>query len=708
MIAERLKKILPKVISPSQKGYLKGRFIGENTRFLYDLMKITEEKSIPGLLLLIDFEKAFDTVEWSFIDNCLKYFNFGISLRSWIKTFYSGISSSVCSNGHIPEFFKISRGVRQGDPLSPYLFLIVGEVLYRAANRNKKIIGINIDSYTFLMNQLADDTCMFLDGTEESLKACLDLYNDFSKCSGLRINLSKTKAIWIGSKTKSLEILLAGEQLTWLLQGEEFSYLGQFFSTSLDKILTSNYDPVISAIDKLLAGWGKNRILTIMGKIQVTKSLAIPKLVHLLMSLPSPTPDMMNRLNKIFYTFIWDGNPDKISRKVLIEDYSAGGLKMTNIEVFDKALKATWINRMFHGKKEEGWIALFCLGKAISIDRFKYMCRSNKKTLVAFSKSVNNLFWKEVICSWGGYLGDPVAFEEILIQPLWENHLIGNKKNKVWLQRGIQFLSDIVDENGDILAFENFKQKFRLEEHTNFLDYFSLIKSLPSKWKEIIKSQTQSKNTDPLITKLCRAEKAQRPSQVIYQELRKSVAKRPQKCLQKWEASHNIDMDSWPEIFKLAHDTVTESKLKIFQYKLLLRILPTNRLLRLMKIRQSDLCSFCDKETESISHLFWECESVLRFWNSLSLLVSESNILRIDFNQRNILFGISKGLLSVNYLILVGKYYIYKCKWLGIIPKTKGFIQYLKFRHDIEKCMALLGTNKQYKNTWTTLKSLIS
>ena len=145
--------------------------------------------------MLIDFEKAFDTVEWSFIDNCLKYFNFGISLRSWIKTFYSSISSSVCSNGHIPEFFKISRGVCQGDPLSPCLFLIVGEVLYRAANKNKKITGINIDSYTFLMNQLADDTCMFLDGTEESLKACLDLYNDFSKCSGLRIDLSKTKAI---------------------------------------------------------------------------------------------------------------------------------------------------------------------------------------------------------------------------------------------------------------------------------------------------------------------------------------------------------------------------------------------------------------------------------------------------------------------------------------------------------------------------------
>ena len=63
------------------------------------------------------------------------------------------------------------------------------------------------------------------------------------------------------------------------------------------------------------------------------------------------------------------------------------------------------------------------------------------------------------------------------------------QKKEVWLQRGIQFLSDIADENGDILAFENLKQKFRLEEHTNFLDNFSLIKSLPRKWKEIIRSQ---------------------------------------------------------------------------------------------------------------------------------------------------------------------------------------------------------------------------
>ena len=97
--------------------------------------------------MLTDFEKAFDTVEWSFIDiDIVSKFNFGASLSNWINTFYCIISGSVCSNGRIPEFFKIGRGVCQGDPLSPILFLMVGEVLYREANRNKRIVAIDIDS----------------------------------------------------------------------------------------------------------------------------------------------------------------------------------------------------------------------------------------------------------------------------------------------------------------------------------------------------------------------------------------------------------------------------------------------------------------------------------------------------------------------------------------------------------------------------------
>jgi hypothetical protein len=84
-----------------------------------------EEDDIPGLLVLLDFEKALDTVQWSFLYKTLQFFGFGESFCSRIKTFYNDISSCIINNGHGSDYFKLGRGVRQGDPLSLYLFILV-------------------------------------------------------------------------------------------------------------------------------------------------------------------------------------------------------------------------------------------------------------------------------------------------------------------------------------------------------------------------------------------------------------------------------------------------------------------------------------------------------------------------------------------------------------------------------------------------------
>ena len=86
-IAERIKSVLPSLISNDQSGFIPGRFIGENTRLIYDILHFTEEKDIPGILLLIDFEKAFDSIAWTFIEQVLDLFNFGKSIKHWIQTF---------------------------------------------------------------------------------------------------------------------------------------------------------------------------------------------------------------------------------------------------------------------------------------------------------------------------------------------------------------------------------------------------------------------------------------------------------------------------------------------------------------------------------------------------------------------------------------------------------------------------------------------
>ena len=143
-IANRLKKFPPALINNDQTGFQKNRFIGENIRLIDSIINYTREKKIPGLLLFVDFEKAFDSLEWSFCDKSLKYFNFGPSLIAWIKLFYTDITSSVQNNGWSSDFFNLNRGVRQGCPLSPYLFLLCVEVLGNKVRNDNQIKGIKV------------------------------------------------------------------------------------------------------------------------------------------------------------------------------------------------------------------------------------------------------------------------------------------------------------------------------------------------------------------------------------------------------------------------------------------------------------------------------------------------------------------------------------------------------------------------------------
>ena len=124
-IANRLKQVLDTLISKTSK-YLKGHNIGELIRLIYDLMSFTEKQKIKGLLMLIDFVKAFDSVSWKFLYNVLDFFGFGKDFIHWIRIFNTDFHASVIQAGIKSEFFKIERGCKQGDPIASYLFLLCG------------------------------------------------------------------------------------------------------------------------------------------------------------------------------------------------------------------------------------------------------------------------------------------------------------------------------------------------------------------------------------------------------------------------------------------------------------------------------------------------------------------------------------------------------------------------------------------------------
>ena len=249
VLASRLKRVISKIVNSDQVGYIPNRYIGENVRITADILNYTRLKRIPGILLLLDFEKAFDTVKWNFIFKALEKFNFGNSFIKWTKTLYKNIQTAVINNGHLTEFFSPKRGIRQGCPLSAYLFIIAAELMAINIRNDSKIKGIRIGEEEIKLSQYADDTTCYL-ADERSLRLLLLKLGLFSCCSGLRMNLEKTKAKLLGPLQLQQNNKYGIEWIT-----DKVTSLGIIHCESDEDMFTYNFKPRIENIKNLFNIW---------------------------------------------------------------------------------------------------------------------------------------------------------------------------------------------------------------------------------------------------------------------------------------------------------------------------------------------------------------------------------------------------------------------------------------------------------------------
>jgi hypothetical protein len=159
--------------------------------------------------------------------------------------------------------------------------------------------------------------------------------NNLYKVSGLKMNTSKTKVVWVGNKRYSDLILCLDFNLDWSYSN--FKLLGIEFSIDLYTMPDLNF-----RYFKNIKSW-QHRKLTLLGKVTVIKTLALPKLIHLFTSLPNLKQSMLNELYKLFFNFIWDGKIEKNKRNTLIGDVQEGGLKMIHLQSFITYLKVCWV-----------------------------------------------------------------------------------------------------------------------------------------------------------------------------------------------------------------------------------------------------------------------------------------------------------------------------------------------------------------------------
>ena len=314
--------------------------------------------------------------------------NYGEKILNWISILQDGSKSMVSQNGFFSEQKHLERGCRQGDLVSPYIFVICAEILGIAIRENKRIKGITIFRREHKISQYADDTTLLTKNCKNNLNRVLDTLKFFHKVSGLKVNIEKTKVVQLGALGDGRMINLDNEKLELT---DEFTLLGvQFDKRELNKITDENCKLKFPKMKKALRQW-KRRRLTVNGKISVFKSLVSSMITHILLSLPNPSQTFMEEYEKMLKDFLWGGKPAKYRKEILEYPQDLGGLQLHNLETFSSSLKTTWLRRII--LTDSGWTS-FAL--AYEIDKCWIFGNNFLKTK---RNTIINPFWKDVVQS---------------------------------------------------------------------------------------------------------------------------------------------------------------------------------------------------------------------------------------------------------------------------------------------------------------------
>ena len=297
----------------------------------------------------------------------------------------------------------------------------------------------------------------------------LKTIKEFEACSGLKMNMDKCTATWIGSKTGSNERLCTHIQLPW--SKEPYKILGIMFSTDLNEMPSLNFEKQLIKARKILFTWS-NRSLTINGKITIIKSQILPLFTNLFTTLPDPDKLFFKKLNTMFYKFIWYGKRDKIKRSMLMNDYKNGGLKMIDPKSFCRYLKVIWIKRLV----SSNGLLWQNLIKTILTDYGSDTIFSFQKTqLQNIAKCISNVFWKDVINNYALLKQNQIESETHFIKISLLNFIPPKtiKQFLNWYNQGLKEVKCVLTVNGEVKRFTSVRKRYIL--NGNYLLYYKLI-----------------------------------------------------------------------------------------------------------------------------------------------------------------------------------------------------------------------------------------
>ena len=684
VLANRMKTVLSEIIKSDQVGYMKDRNIGEAIRLIDDMIFHCLTNDINSFLIAVDFEKAFDSVSHQFLCKVLELFGFGVSFRTWVKTLYNDISSCVMNGGFSTGYFEIGRGVRQGDPLSPYLFLIVIEILAHAVRNDSTIKGINLENYEVKQVLYADDMTIFV-RDKDSVKNLKVIFHSFQKISGLKVNMEKTNIVWIGKEREGLgvEIPSFGNLV------KEVKILGVYFSVDRKMREELNYKEILSKIKRLL-GWWKQRDLSMIGKIHLLKTYALSKLNYIISSIVVPSW-LYKEIKKVCFEFIWKGK-DRIKRQIMYQDFGDGGLRMWNFDLFVKTQRVMWVKRLLYGEKCMVWKKYFEYAFRLVGGTFIFHCNYDVTKL---SLKVPP-FYLEMLKAWQE-LEDLRMVEDQMNQIIFNNKYFLIKGKMIYNEnlhmKDIYQLSHCFNEDG-IRPIAHFHGAgLNSWEIANVWRICEVVlKSERYDWA-LVNTESHPDNEFiwfKLFGKIVRF--CDISSRKIYQHFVSSLQESYTLQVRDGHSNFQFDGKILKEIFRRPRSTTLIRKLREFQFKLLHGVVYTKEHLLKFGFAQDNLCSFCKLGVETYLHLFWDCVKVKELWQQVTHKLELLELKDVSWEVIHVgIQGNSLRIKCCNSIIFMLKHILYLSRSEGKVPSIdqvhKKLLEYREEEYKIaSKC----------------------
>uniref|UniRef100_A0A0V0IYZ4 Putative ovule protein n=1 Tax=Solanum chacoense TaxID=4108 RepID=A0A0V0IYZ4_SOLCH len=358
MLTKRLQVVMNYLVDPSQAAFVPGRMLNDNVILSHELVKGYGRKGIsPRCMFKIDMQKAYDSLEWHFLEEVLVGLQIPAQFITWIMRCVKTVSYSIMINGSPSKPFQAKRGVRQGDPLSPYLFVLAMEYftrLLKSLRDSKFKFHPRCHKQQIIQLSFADDLLLFCRGDVQSTVLLYECFQQFSQVSGLIANQAKS-CVYFGGVSKQEQQLIL--QHTGFTKGNlPFRYLGVPLSSK--KLSISQCQPLLDRMLGIINTWTV-KFLSYAGRLQLVQSVltSIQAFWAQIFLLPKK---VFQQVEAICKRFLWNGDTQTKGKALVAWDTIcclkvAGGLNITDVYVWNKAAILNYLWDLAK-KKDKLWI----------------------------------------------------------------------------------------------------------------------------------------------------------------------------------------------------------------------------------------------------------------------------------------------------------------------------------------------------------------